>query len=60
MAVYYVYGRREGDKQFKALDGKGIRVAKKDAEVFTSKEEAQAFINAHKLKNGAECEVRKG
>lgn len=60
--MYYVYGKREGDKQFKPINARGIRVTKADAEVFQTREEALAFIEKYtpKLRDGAELSVRKG
>jgi len=58
--MYYVYGKRPEDKQFKPLNGKGIRVSKTDAEVFATREEAKEFIEKRTVKNGCEVSIRKG
>lgn len=60
--MYYVYGKQEGDKQFKPINAKGVRVKKSDAEVFQTREEALEFVDKHQahLKPGAELSVRKG
>lgn len=59
MALYAVYAKKKTDKQFKPINDKGLRVTKKDCEVFTSKEEAQSFIDAHKFLPGVSTDIRK-
>ena len=63
--MYYLYGKRPDDKQFKPLNDKGIRVAKADAEVFKTREEAQTFLDnmsekGRSIKAGCKVEIRKG
>lgn len=60
MAQYYIYAKRPEDKQFKPINGDGLRVTKKDAEVFTSKDEAEGFLHDHSVKDGVELDIRKG
>lgn len=70
---YWVYGRRtepwynsdtkewnEPDKNFRALNGAGIRVNKlSEACEFATKEDAQQFIDSHSYRDGVKLEIRK-
>lgn len=61
---YRLYGKRDSDKNFKALDRKGRRVVQlSDAMLFVDKESADEFLEKvmtqGKIYNGAVFEVRK-
>lgn len=62
--MYYMYGKRPEDKQFRPLNGNGVRVSKKDAEVFQTKQEAEDFLNnileTRSVKDGCKVEIRNG
>lgn len=61
--MYYMYGKRPEDKQFRPLNSNGVRVSKKDAEVFQTKQEAEDFLNnileTRSVKDGCKVEIRK-
>lgn len=61
---YRLYGKRDFDKNFKALDRKGRRVVQlSDAMLFVDKKSANEFLKKvmaqGKIYNGAIFEVRK-
>ena len=62
--MYYIYGKRPEDKQFRPINADGIRVSKKDAEVFQTHQEAEDFLNkvfeTKGVKEGCKVEMRKG
>lgn len=55
---YMVYGKRPSDSKFAPLNARGCRVSKADAELFDSKEEAQAFTEKYPLKPGCKIDIR--
>ena len=71
--AYVVYGKRterwynsdtnqwnEPDTNFRALDGRGIRVNKlQDACLYATREDAQEFIDSHSFRDGVKLEIRK-
>lgn len=45
---YIIYGKRPGDRKFKALDGKGIQVKHlADSMVYAEKSDAQDILNKY-------------